>query len=186
MTRRRKRLLLLLAAAAVLTVLALPAVRWPLLGWWRGEAFFKYRPTSYWSAAFAAWATDRDRVVAQSSAWGRRYYRTHDPLTGLKGLFGLGGAYDPFVDSEIPSFGPAGIPVLIALLSDADPRVRDSAAVLLGAFGPWPETRAAVPALRRLLSDDAEVVPGSGYTVGKAAARALRRIDPAALEGEAP
>jgi len=29
--------------------LSLPAVHWRLIGWWRGEAFFQGRPTSWWS-----------------------------------------------------------------------------------------------------------------------------------------
>jgi hypothetical protein len=47
MTRGRLLLslvLLILAGGA----LSLPPVHWRLIGWWRGEAFFQSRPTSYW------------------------------------------------------------------------------------------------------------------------------------------
>lgn len=48
MTRRRLLLafvLLLLAGGT----LSLPAVHWRLIGWWRGEAFYQGRPTSWWA-----------------------------------------------------------------------------------------------------------------------------------------
>jgi hypothetical protein len=42
-----------LVLLATIGLLALPAVHWPLLGWLRGEAFYRGRPTSYWQREVA-------------------------------------------------------------------------------------------------------------------------------------
>src|SRR5205823_12329398 len=50
MTRRRRRLLIGLAVLALGGVLGLPGVHWRLIGWARGEPFYRGRPATYWSA----------------------------------------------------------------------------------------------------------------------------------------
>jgi hypothetical protein len=48
---------LLLALAAGLSLL-LPGVRWGLWGLWRGEAFYRGRPTSAWRESVAAFLAE--------------------------------------------------------------------------------------------------------------------------------
>jgi hypothetical protein len=45
-TRRRKRVLTGAAVPTLAAGLRSPSVRWPLVGWWRGEAFYHNGPTS--------------------------------------------------------------------------------------------------------------------------------------------
>src|SRR5437868_5553085 len=48
MTRHRSLLLGGLVLVALAVTLSLPAVRWRMIGWWRGEAFYRGRPTSFY------------------------------------------------------------------------------------------------------------------------------------------
>src|SRR4051794_30855540 len=50
MSRPRKRLVAGLSVVAVLTVLAVPAVHWRLVGWAKREPFYQGRPAGYWAA----------------------------------------------------------------------------------------------------------------------------------------
>jgi HEAT repeat protein len=77
----------------------------------------------------------------------------------------------------------AAVPVLIRALKDQEAEVRRRAANALGKIGG--EAKAAVPALIVALTDQEGSDPGMGcyasyYTVGSAAASALRQIDPEA------
>jgi len=67
---------------------------------------------------------------------------------------------------------PASIPLIIGRLSDKVFLLREEAAVALGRFGP--EASAAIPALQRMVKEDAE------RSCRQAAADALRRIEPSA------
>ena len=50
LTRYPRRLLWALALLVLLGgVLLLPGVHWCVVGWWKGEAFYQGRSTSYWS-----------------------------------------------------------------------------------------------------------------------------------------
>jgi hypothetical protein len=80
----------------------------------------------------------------------------------------LGGAQSSSEAAEGATRGGT-LPELIAALRDADPRIRDEAAIALGALGP--AARPAIPVLRELLNDaDGEV--------RHSAAQALWAIDP--------
>src|SRR5437667_138733 len=94
MTKRRRRLLAALAVLALLGVLALPAVHWRLIGWWRGEPFYQGRPASYWAAELRS----SYRAVPIIPAFGVvQYRRVDDPWAWLKAPLGC---------DSIASFAP--------------------------------------------------------------------------------
>jgi len=149
-------------------MLLLPAVHWRLLGWWRGEAFFRGRPTSYWS----------------SQMRGYYYLRAPSPWDRLRVALGstpgqtprpavLGPGHDTFSSTWVSlekTFDEQAIPVLIELFRDENEWVRVEAvqAFILNKTA----DRRAVPALIDLWhrEESLEVrsnVPG-----------ALRRLDP--------
>jgi hypothetical protein len=171
---------------ALLGVLALPGVHWRLVGWRRGEPFYRGRPASYWAGSVRK---DGSLPGWLSEHGGRYYARPYDPLARLKKAFGLADAYDPFVDREVPFFqaGPDAVPVLTALLADPEPEVRCYAALALWEMsmrGEGQAARSAAPALRRLLNDDCVVDAGKrkGNLVSDIVSMALNRIDPDSVQ----
>jgi HEAT repeat protein len=52
MKRRLSILIGFLILAGLCAFYLLPAINYPVVGWWKGEAFFEGRPTSFWAAAF--------------------------------------------------------------------------------------------------------------------------------------
>lgn len=86
-----------------------PAVRWRVVGWYRGEAFYQGRPTSYWAEQFANWP----------DSWGHRW------LPGV-----IADWLEPDGQPSYPghAFYPEGchvvpaeaIPVLVELLGEED------------------------------------------------------------------
>jgi hypothetical protein len=141
--------------AALLVALRLPPVHWRVVGWWRGEAFFQGRPSSYWLARWHWLNRERSRP----EQWARKY-------------FGDGCGDVIWGDQSPPKFDSTAVPVLIELLNDSSPQVRARAAYELGQMSV--DARPAVPALRRLLGDRNGP---SGSTVGDYAASAIRRIE---------
>ena len=147
MIKRRKVLLAGAAITAALVVLALPAVRWPLVGWWRGEPFYDGRPASYWSAAVAPLSS---------------HYKLYGPAPGIEchtpdclfpELWRRLGVVVPtrlLADDEVPlgQGDPAAVPVLQVLLRGPDEQAQVYAAWALARVGP--AAAAAVPELREL------------------------------------
>jgi hypothetical protein len=186
-TKRRRRLIGLLALAALAGTVAVPAVHWRLIGWARGEPFYRGRPASYWRAEVAA--CDVGQVGCPGLVLGDAPPRPPtiylEPRSGPLDLalqwlaehLGLPGLRGP----DEPPLGDgdaSAAPVLIALTGDPDPKVRCYAAQSLGRL--HLDGRPAIPALRRLLDDRSAVLPE--ITVAGAAAYAIYLIDPAALQ----
>jgi hypothetical protein len=178
---RRLLLRAVLLVVVLAGALALPGVRWPLWGWLRGEAFYKGRPTSYWSRQIQDYARQAD------------FYNRHrppsmqpegvnvpaTPVDSLRCVCGLSYHVAP-LPYPFEAKGPAATPALTELLRDGDPYVRRYAADCLGDLGPV--AKPAVPALLALYRD--EGLPGS---VRDTAAQALKQIDPqAAAEARVP
>jgi hypothetical protein len=189
---RRKRLLLLLTAAA-LAALAVPSVHWRLVGWARGEPLWRGRPRAYWRAQAAASTVRWEGRAAPSGgveyslvflAESRGWAREGEALARRW----LGRTHAPDLGPALPADGPEALPVQLPLLRDADPLVRACAAEALGRLGG--AAGGAAPVVQGLLRDRSAVptAPSSlgPGTVTDAAREALRRIDPAALEGAAP
>jgi HEAT repeat protein len=204
-TKKRRRLLLASLAAGLVAVglgLAL-GVHWKVYGWWRGEEFWRGRPTSFYSRrirdalpwdgsgafSYRPLAPAGQRVRSYSplvgdAFWGRPrppFCDTGPPDRDARPVL-LALAGDP--DERVRTWAAyvigatwdaaSAVPVLARLLDDPSPRVRVCSAVRLGQLGP--QARDAVPALARRLDDRAK--SGPTLTVMAAAADALRAIDP--------
>src|SRR4051794_19902865 len=130
MTRRRRRLLTGLAVLGLLGVLALPGVHWRLVGWWRGEPFYRGRPASHWA--------DEMRAYQQGDFMGEGYresvVRPSGPLAGLRERLGYYVPRESVPAGRLPwaSGDPAAVPVLTTLLTDHDRNVRLMAIWALG------------------------------------------------------
>jgi HEAT repeat protein len=166
MSRRLLLRAVLLVGVVLAGALAEPDVRWPLWGWLRGEAMYRGKPTSYWRGPV------------------KEFQRLTKSLTDGPGGVGLSIKPPPpsavevvrawvsrfFAGSSVlpPDHDPAAVPVLVQLLSDDDPEVRDYAALALGDCGP--AATAALPRLTEALRDD-------DPEVRRSAAVSLGRID---------
>jgi len=199
--RKRPLLLSLILLLLAGGVLSLPPVHWRLIGWWRGEAFFKGLPTSYWRLEIST-AIDPAKPKALSGPSTTSISRQLASWVGRK----------PTPDFSVFDLAhPAAVPVLCELARDPDPAIRWEAAWLLGqAAPPGSEVPAAVEALVDLLGDEAAGTrvnaAGSLEVIGPPhariavpvllrslahrelevrhqAAQALRAIDPAAAAG---
>jgi hypothetical protein len=208
-TKRRRRLLGLLALAALAGVLAVPAVHWRLIGWWRGEPFWQGRPASYYASHISAhwravspteiWVRDHLPSGVREVVWGDHREIVEGMgssmkpgnaagLEALPVLIALAENLDAEVRWQVTIWlknlnedATPAVPVLTRLLDDPVPAVRFNAAEALGLIGE--ASRPAVPKLRALLSDNTSHHPTLAVgTVGEAAAFALRKIDPAAWE----
>lgn len=151
----------------------LPPVRWSVLGWARGEAFYQGRPTSYWSKeAQTLWAfTGPSSGIIHDHWVGNRWIRPvslEDQLLAKLHIRSrkLKLRIDDF---ELLKPDPAAIPVLIELLDDPAAQVRQIAAQGLGHLGP--KAAAAIGALQRACNDE-------DGNVQQQAVQALRLIDP--------
>lgn len=102
-----------------------------------------------------------------------------DAVAALRPKLGDAALRRPAMD-VLAAIGPAAKPALddmIAALADADPEYRSEAALAIASIGT--EAVAAVPALRKNLTDESAAPP-----IRYAAAYALGRIGPAAVEAE--
>jgi hypothetical protein len=180
-----RRRTVLLSVGLVLLIggtFSLPAVHWRAMGWWRGEAFYQDRPSSWWAREIQqsySWSPQVGPSVADSSgprfpiSWHRR--RTislgeniRQQFTGpptLNSLIDALMAEPPLTDGD-----ETALPVLLELLRQEDPKVRLLAACGLAALG-----RRATPAvadLRVAIGDEDDGVRWQAF-------RALQRIEAA-------
>jgi HEAT repeat protein len=142
------------------SVLLVPASRWTLIGWIRGESFYQGRPTSYWSQQIRAY---QHRVPPSSI----------DRLMATLGLSAPNHREPPLEAMLGQEPDPAAVPVLTELLGDPDDQVRYHAANTLSHCGP--KAGAAVPALVKMLRDP-------NIYDRRNAAKTLAHIGPAAKE----
>jgi hypothetical protein len=168
--KRRRRVWL---AWAVLLVVAAafvhPAVRWGVIGWARGEAFYQGRPTSYWVREV--------RRLDMLDMWtsGILYFfppertKTEQWLERHTGIQLSGGR-----SASLPLDDPAAVPVLLELLKSEDFQVRLFAIQALGHIGP--DARPAWDGLRETSRTTQE------YLVYREAGIALYFIDPQAAK----
>lgn len=129
---------LLLTLLIVSTLVVIPASRWRIVGWVRGESFFQGRPASYWSGEVSQWDR-RDNVFGHLS-----YSRKLSLWESFHNRFS--GSVNPDRSgAELRLVDPEAVPVLLELLADANPRVRGIAAFCLGNLGP--DASSAFPVL---------------------------------------
>jgi len=171
MTRRRLLLslvLLLLAGG----VLSLPAVHWRLIGWWRGEAFFQDRPTSWWEQEI-----EHNFYVlpAFTSEFDDRWYVHQAPpsvLESLNGWLSGGFPYKPSRQASLTEGDPQALSVLLELIRSDKQEARW---VAVSGLGPMArDAPELLPALMAAARDDGD------EEVRLAAIREVRRIDPQA------
>jgi hypothetical protein len=171
-------LLLLLTAG----VPSLPAVHWRVIGWWRGEAFYQDRPSSWWA-----------REIQQSYSWSwpwgspaADHARASGPIVwqrqsaptlaeqlcrqinggpSLNAMVEALMAEPPLLDGD-----EAALPVLRELLRHEDSKVRMLAVYGLGAIGK--RAKPALPGLRAAIG-------GEDDNVRRQALRVLQRIEAA-------
>jgi len=157
--KRRWRLLATLGLLVLVgAVLVHPAVYWPLVGWARGEAFYRGRPSSYWSQEMRHWA--REEL---------------DPAPREQGLLAklIDGLRSPLPPGGFPFNEPAGVGVLIDLLPD-----RASLCEIEGQ--PYTVGHQAAAALARLEPTAWEAVPALAAGL-KSSDRTTRRLSVDAL-----
>jgi hypothetical protein len=119
----------------------MPAVHWRLIGWWRGEAFYRGRPTSYHrlfgraSRCHLGWAVEFPEP--KFASWVRQHVSSD--------------LADWLHDSQPPMSAPGAdaVPVLLQMLGDPDQSVRIVAVGWLHIVRP--PARDALPALRAML-----------------------------------
>jgi hypothetical protein len=172
MRKRRRRLLVGLALLGLLGVLALPGVHWRLIGWAKGEPFYRGRPASYWVAELRSFELDFTSFLPGDFYWVRPVGLPPEWCWRL----GLTARCQMMSATEMPlSSDPEAVPLLRALLHNPDPSVRFKAAVALAAQGN--AAASAVPDLRDLSGDEAEA--WSGIPIGRMVVRyLLPRIAP--------
>jgi HEAT repeats len=171
----------LLLGAVLAGALLSPEVRWQAWGRLRGEALYRWRPTSYWSALLRQ---------AYQDPWDGNWYmppptrpwwvdRAEDLLHVR-----LRGGPDPEALAE----GPAAVPVLVELLADEDAQVRRAAASYLGRLAP--RAGGAALALGRSLKDPGNEVRDEACSalarMGSAAEPALPALRDALRDGRSP
>jgi HEAT repeats len=153
MTTLRRRIVRGLAAVALMLLLWGVFVLACLL---RGEHFYLGRPTSYWRTTVRWW----DWYYNPGS--GGSNLRLHD-VDELLFRDGPGAGLSP----AIYRGSPDAVPVLLDLLRDNDPKVREEAVWILAKVGT--ASPAVVPALAGALSDE-------HHWVGEAAADSLHHL----------
>src|SRR5690349_20556625 len=147
MTNRRKLLLAGAAIAAAMIVLTVPAVRWPLVGWWRGEPFYDGRPASYWSATVAPMSS---HYKLYGPAAEIECYAPDCLMPALWRRLGLVVPTRLLTEAEVPlgQGDPAAVPVLRVLLRGSDEQAQSYSVWAVARVGP--AAADAVPELRDL------------------------------------
>lgn len=124
-----------------------PPLKWRLIGWMRGEAFYQGRPTSYWRQKIQQY---QHSTMEERQASHDHWMRKVEELVGLPSndLF-----KHPYTELNNPAAvdNPAGVSVLVQLLQDSDPHIRGTAALEIANYSP--PTGPAVPILIDLLED---------------------------------
>ena len=134
---KRRRVWLGLGASLALTAVTffVPAVHWRLIGWYKGEALYRDRPTGYWGKTLGWLALPDGTTVDYFNEFGAA------------------------VDAQREMEGdPEAVPVLTELLRSTNPRMREVAVTLLRSIGP--PAKSAVPELLRAME---ECEPGFRY-----------------------
>ncbi len=106
-----------------------PGVRWPAIGWVRGEAFYKSRPTSYWHAELSHYEE------TCLFGWGQVYVLRREPTkfeTWVQRIIRIKGDQNGYLLLERD---PQAVPVLLELLKYPDFKSRRAAATSLGYVG---------------------------------------------------
>jgi hypothetical protein len=190
----KKRRLVVIAAGVLVTgtlVGLIPTGRYIALGLWRGEHFYRWRPTCYWSYYLrdTRRKENQPRLLASVAAGNRPSVSwwprvTHGISTWWHGVTAgaseeeetdFSGRFYTKPPQYIEVFGRSGavVPVLLELLRDNRPSVRSDAVWALAEVDPPPEE--AVSALLEALGD-------SNCCVRSHAILALGRMGPAARQ----
>jgi hypothetical protein len=179
-----KRCVYLLVGAAVLGAaieLVHPSAFWQLRGWATGEPFWEDLPASYWRREISKFtvtvreSNPKERVRVQS--------RYSFQITGVSPgpidrfeiwLYDMTGrqVFGARKSCLDLSSDPGALPVVLALATDHDPRIRAWAVIRLSALAQgFPETKtAASVALRGALNDEGELAgQWPSVTVGQLA-----------------
>lgn len=169
--------------------LAVPASRYPLIGWIRGEDLFEGRPVSYWISALkdADASTRRQAALVLGDACKDAAEDDPDCRRAIPALLETLGDADGFVrkcaatsfilsprDAAVPQ-DPAAIQRLTAALADREVVVRQAAVRALWQAGAVAKEAGGVARLREALRDKDDFVR-------MYAARALARIGPDAKD----
>jgi hypothetical protein len=167
MRKHPRLVLVILLLPFAVVVFFLPPVHWRVIGWAQGEAFCATMPTSYWSQALDRWDRDWDEHGVRGEL---------EPADSkLRRAVGLSSTVDPGHPGILTDPTDEKVPVLIALLHDSSPGVRELAADALAEL--CPKGRAAIPGLLQALEREVDLV-----RVQHAVAHALREIDPETAE----
>src|SRR6185436_4896860 len=103
---------------------------WPLAGWLKGDAYYKGRPTSYWS----------QKIRFIHEAWTSGRPSTPIPLADrFRNSFEFRDIDNEEKEANTLAQDAAAIPVLLALLKDDVPGVRAAAVYLLDKMSPPPQ-----------------------------------------------
>jgi hypothetical protein len=173
-TKRLRRLLILLAVVVPQGVLTLPGVHWPVIGWARGEPFYRARPASYWASELrhARFGEGTESVMRSSVC------RPAGPFPRFLELLGCPIELEDMPRDRLPYTrgDSAAIAVLTHLLDHGDPYVQFMAVWGLKEAGPpaWP----AIPKLVRLADRSAWREGMLAVSLADLARQALRHIDP--------
>jgi hypothetical protein len=168
MTRRWRLWMSLALVLVAIATLLHPAAYWPILGWLRGEAFYKGRPTTHWSQEIERWYQGTDHKAL-------RMYRGDlpqppPPVTTFEHIKAFSGYWpQPQRRHPLPQNDALLVPVLRQLLKDQNLMVRVQAMATLWELGP--DARPAWPELIEALNDKEG---NASYW----AVQVLERIDP--------
>lgn len=181
----KKRLWIAIVLVIILLSLLFPPVYWRAIGYIRGEAFYKGRPTSYWHIELKewdegppppSWQHDFLARFGITSTQARPSILVQDDWTGellysvrRYGNFPYTDLPPPEVLARLLADQEEALPVLVELLKDEDEDVKLWAIVTVSRLGS--DAESAITPLKRLLKDKSP-------KVRRAAGLALKRIDP--------
>ena len=184
-TTNRRIILASLGLLLLGAVFIVPAGRYAIIGWLRGESFYQGRPTSYWHSELREWEF---HVIARPMAkWPPEW--CYGWLCEEKR-----GLLDRLMDPEWQAYeqglspllmgDPDALPVLMVLLKSEQPAIRHQAVFGLGRIGP--QARPALPLLLEMWQhgqNKIEITDGlEEYDFGPDICDAIHRIDPAAAK----